>query len=66
VFLFTSGALALFAVLGTIFGQQTLVDAGVVRKIMLPAVYNTLLAFLVLPLVTWLVGRERSRRGWVL
>lgn len=65
VFLVTFGALALYGLLGTIFGQQTLADAQVVRKMLLPAVYNTVLAAVVLPPVTKLVGaRARSRVGW--
>ena len=65
VFVISFGALALFAVLGTIFGERTLADAGVVRKMLLPAVYNTILAAGVVPLVTRAVGeRGRARRGW--
>ena len=63
VFLLTAGALALFAILGTIFGEKTLADAGIVRKIVLPAVYNTILAIGVLPGVSWVLGARR-RSGW--
>jgi len=63
VFLLTAGALTLFAVLGTIFGEKTLADAGIVRKIVLPAAYNTVLAVAVLPGVSWLMGARR-RSGW--
>lgn len=63
VFLLTAVALTLFAVLGTIFGEKTLADAGIVRKIVLPAAYNTVLAGLVLPGMTRLVGVGR-RSGW--
>jgi rod shape-determining protein MreD len=63
VFVLTAGALTLFAVLGTIFGEKTLADAGIVRKIVLPAAYNTVLAGLVLPLVSRLLGTHR-RSGW--
>jgi rod shape-determining protein MreD len=62
VFLLSMAALALYALLGTIFGQQTLADAQVVRKMLLPAAYNTVLAAGVLPLVTRLIG-ARSQRG---
>jgi rod shape-determining protein MreD len=65
VFLLTLVALALYALLGTIFGEQTLADAQVVRKMLLPAVYNTVLTPLVLPPVTKLIGaRGGERVGW--
>lgn len=65
VFLISFGAMALYGLLGTIFGEQTLADAQVVRKMLLPAAYNTLLAAMVLPSVTKLVGeRGRSQAGW--
>ena len=65
VFLISFGALALYALLGTIFGEQTLADAQVVRKMLLPAVYNTVLAPLILPPVTRLIGARGGRRpGW--
>jgi len=64
VFLISFVALALYALLGTIFGEQTLADAQVVRKMLLPAVYNTVLAPLVLPPITRLLGvRAGERRG---
>jgi len=61
VFGVTAGALTLFSVLGTIFGQKTLADAGIVKKILLPSLYNMLLAALILPLVTWMLGIARRR-----
>ena len=65
VFLISFAAMALYGLLGTIFGEQTLADAQVVRKMLLPAVYNTVLAVLVLPPVTKLIGeRVRSPGGW--
>jgi hypothetical protein len=64
VFAVSLGALALFSVLGTIFGEKTLADSSVVRKIVLPAMYNTLLALAVLPFTTWLVAGGRTRSGW--
>ena len=62
VFGVTTGSLALFAVLGTIFGEKTLADVGVIRKILLPAVYNVVLALLVLPLSTRSLGLARRSR----
>jgi rod shape-determining protein MreD len=65
VFVMSFGALALFALLGTIFGQKTLADVAVVRKMLLPALYNTVLAAMVLPLVTGLLTtRGFEDRGW--
>ena len=63
IFLISFAALALYALLGTIFGEQTLADAQVVRKMLLPAVYNMVLAALVLPPVTKLVGERAGSRG---
>jgi rod shape-determining protein MreD len=66
VFVLSLSALALFALLGTIFGEKTLADAGIVRKMVLPALYNTVLAVVVLPLATRLMGRPRRQTGWQL
>ena len=57
----TIGGLALFAVLGTIFGEKTLADAGIIRKIALPAVYNVILAPLILPIAPLSLGINRRR-----
>jgi rod shape-determining protein MreD len=65
VFLISFGALALYALLGTIFGEQTLADAQVVRKMLLPAVYNTVLSAVILPPITKLIGEGAgARAGW--
>ncbi len=67
VFVFTFGALALFAILSTIFGQKTFSNAGWVGFMMLPALYNSLLAVLVLPLITRLIpgaGRRYDTVRW--
>lgn len=61
VFAISFAALALFAVLGTIFGEKTLADAGLVRKMVLPSAYNVVLAAVVLPLTTWAQGAQRRR-----
>lgn len=65
VFALSAGAITLFAVLGTIFGEKTLADAGLWRKIMLPSLYNALLAGLILPLATWALGATRRRTATV-
>ena len=59
VFGFTAAALALFAVLGTIFGERVLADAGFLRKIVIPAAYNVLLAGGLLPFVRWALAVDR-------
>ena len=64
VFVMTLGALALFALLGTIFGEKILADSGVVRKMVLPSLYNTALIPAVFPLATRLLGRVRRQTGW--
>jgi rod shape-determining protein MreD len=51
VFALTAGGLALFAVLGTIFGERTLADSGFLAKIILPAAFNVALAAGVLPAI---------------
>lgn len=55
----TLGALTLFALLGTIFGEKTLADAGILKKIALPAVYNVVLAPLILPIAPLSLGISR-------
>jgi len=55
---------ALFAVGGTLFGQRTLNNPSVVQTMILPSLYNTLLAALVLPGVTKLMGVGPVVRSW--
>lgn len=57
----TIGALGLFAVLGTIFGEKTLADSAVLKKMALPGIYNVGLAMLILPLAPLSLGITRSR-----
>jgi rod shape-determining protein MreD len=54
----------LFAVGGTLFGQRTLNNPSVVQTMILPSLYNTLLAALVLPGVTKLMGVGPVIRSW--
>lgn len=54
----------LFAVGGTLFGQRTLNNPSVVQTMILPSLYNTLLAALVLPGVTKLMGVGPAVRNW--
>lgn len=59
VFAMTFAALALFALLGTIFGEMTLADGGVVKKLVVPSLYNVLLSFALLPFTAWTIGASR-------
>ena len=61
MFTLTASGLALFAVLGTIFGEKTLADAGFLRKIVVPSIYNVALAGVVLPLFSWALGVREQR-----
>ncbi|MDX1691549.1 MAG: rod shape-determining protein MreD [Acidimicrobiia bacterium] len=63
VFGLSLAALALFAVLGTIFGQRTFADQALVRNMLLPAAYNLVLAIVVFPLTTWALAPERRTVG---
>lgn len=63
VLVVTVGGLTLFSVLGTIFGEKTLADVGILKKVVLPAVYNTALAPLILPLATRSLGIVRRSSG---
>lgn len=64
VFGITIGAELLFAVLGTLFGQQVFSDTGVLRKVLLAAVYNVILGLAVLPLTGRLMQRDRQTGVW--
>jgi rod shape-determining protein MreD len=59
-FILTLGGITLFAVLGTIFGEKTFADAGFVRKILVPAIYNLALAGAVLPFFSWALGVRQA------
>jgi rod shape-determining protein MreD len=61
VLVITIGGLTLFSVLGTIFGEKTLADAGVIKKILLPGVYNVVLSPLIIPFAAWTLGVARRR-----
>ncbi len=63
VFGVTLGAHLLFALLGTLFGQQTLSDTSIYSKSVLASTYSVALAAPVLPLVTRALG-QGPRRGW--
>ncbi len=64
VFGLTIAAELLFAVLGTLFGQQVCSDTGVLKKVLLAAVYNLLLALIVLPITARLMPRDPAAGVW--
>ncbi|MGZ8785469.1 MAG: hypothetical protein ACXW1Y_07900, partial [Acidimicrobiia bacterium] len=53
--------IVLVVVIGTLFGEASLRDPNVLRKILLIPVYNLVMGIAVLPLVTWVVGGRRRR-----
>ena len=61
VFAVTFFGEALFVLVGTLFGQQTLSESGLVRILLLTSLYNALLGFLVLPLMSVLLRPPRRR-----
>ena len=59
VFALTFLGEALFVLLGTLFGQGTLSESGLVRIILLTSTYNAVLAFGVLPLLSVMLRTRR-------
>ena len=64
VFALTIGGELLFAVLGTLFGQQVFSDVNAFKKVLLAAVYNLILAIAIVPLFGWLMKPERPTGAW--
>jgi len=64
IFVLTIGGELLYAVLGTLFGQQVFSDVNAFKKVLLAAVYNLLLALLVLPLTVRLMRRDPAAGVW--
>ena len=64
VFALTIGGELLFAVLGTLFGQQVFSDVSAFRKVLLAAVYNLILAGAIVPLFGWFMKPERPTGVW--
>jgi len=63
VLLLTLLSNALFLVVGTLFGERFLASSVVIKNTILPAAYNLLLAAVLFPAVTRLIGTRR-RVGW--
>ena len=53
---------AVFAIAGTLFGQQVFVDPGWYRQIVLPSLYNVVVAAILIPLVSRIMGGRQVRR----
>jgi len=63
VFLLTLIAHALFVIIGTLFGERFFTSTAVIKNITLPALYNVVMAAVVFPIVTRLIG-TRQRVDW--
>lgn len=64
VFVVALLAQTLFVLAGTLFGQRLLVTSGIVRQLVLPALYSVVVASVVLPGVTFVL-RERTVGTWL-
>lgn len=53
---------ALFAIAGTLFGQQVFADPGWYRQIVLPSLYNVVMAVVLIPIVSRIMGGRQVRR----
>lgn len=53
---------AVFSIIGTLFGQQVFADPGWYRQIVLPSLYNIILAALLIPIVSRVMGGSDARR----
>jgi len=53
---------ALFAIVGTLFGQQVFADPGWYRQIVIPSLYNVVAAAALVPLISRIMGGRQSRR----
>jgi rod shape-determining protein MreD len=63
VFVLTIMGIVLYVLVATLFGQRALSDPALIKKILLPGIYNVILAGAVLPGVTLAMGHRRVR-GW--
>lgn len=63
VFLMAVLGQVLFLTAGTLFGQRLFATDGLVRLIIVPALYSVLVAGAVFPTVSWLL-RDRTVRTW--
>ncbi len=55
----------MFAITGTLFGERFLTDIGVARRILLPGLYNMVIAAVLLPGIRRLMtDRRRPGLAW--
>lgn len=64
VFVLTVLGELLFAVLGTLFGQQVFSDVNAFKKVVLAGVYNLVLGLVVLPLSARLMQKDPAPGVW--
>ncbi len=64
IFALTIAGELLYAILGTLFGQQVFSDVNAFKKVLLAAVYNLLLAALILPLMARLMQKDPAAGVW--
>lgn len=53
---------AVFSIIGTLFGQQVFADPGWYRQIVLPSLYNIVLAIVLIPIMSRIMGGSDTRR----
>ena len=53
---------SIYAIAGTLFGQKVFADPGWYRLIVLPSLYNVVVAALLVPLVSRAMGGRQARR----
>jgi rod shape-determining protein MreD len=53
---------AIFAIASTLFGEQVFADPGWYRLIVLPSLYNLVLAAILIPIVSRIMGGRQVRR----
>ena len=53
---------AVFAITSTLFGQQVFADPGWYRQILLPSIYNVVIAVILIPIVSRIMGGRQVRR----
>ena len=53
---------AVFSIIGTLFGQQVFADPGWYRQIVLPSLYNIVVAIVLIPVVSRVMGGSDTRR----
>lgn len=63
IFALTLLANALFVIIGTLFGERLFTSSQVIKDMVVPALYNLVVAAVAFPLIARLIGNRR-RIGW--